>query len=999
MDGLGVGPLDELWRSLSGALVDEVIAFLDDLVAKYAAASQLDLQLPPGSAFARHGLKEIRPATVSPTGTAFDDVMAQIVAAVGGPVRLWRWRPAPGAAETLALVAHDGGVPVLALAPLLDGGGPRLHVVAARQETGQESRRVVAGRLTIAWRATGAVDAVVPGGPSAEAGSVHVQVSLGEIPLPAPLRGEVWTDVQVGTGAGGFAWRLGAGLGAVRLDLGAVVGLPLPVPVSSTPLGFVVTPERGIRLDDGTARPRLDTAPGGAGGPGSGGAIPTGDATTPIRLSDSTPIRQPDPGGPNVAAAALPDPTAVSVGSMTLALPDPSGRLDALTATIAADTGAILVRVVAEGRVELGPVRLAFGDTGTDVRVELLAGGALLAATVTPHPPGRLGGGIDLGTVQGSGALSRHDGDWTGVFDLTLGTLAVTGFGVLTPARRSFVAVLAAQFPEPGLQVGFGFALHGVGGVLGVNRRVDLDALRAGVQDGSAAQLLFPTDPVAAFPQLEGLLRRAFPESAGSVFTGPMFELTWGGGLVRVAVAVIVELPDPVRLTILGRLRCVLPAEHPLVDLRAFVVGTFDPSVPETTLLASLQAASVGGVTIDGDLFVLVRGGSAAAFVFSVGGLHPRFPAPRGVPALRRVHVPLFPVVRLEGYFALTSNSVQFGARAELAATIADCGVHGHFAFDALFVWAPRFHLEARVSASVAVEVFGADLIGIALEIDLSGPGPWHARVSGRIETFLFDIPLDLEITSGTPGPVIEPLAPAVIRDRLRAVLSDAHAWTAGPPADTAGVQVITPPAGAQAVHPSASLEVRQREVPLGLRIDRFDEHPVAPQTWRLVRARIGAVEVDAGRLPRRQELFAAGRYQQLAEDQQLARPAFEPHEAGWLFSPAETILAQRREVRTQTWETKYANVQQVPVPPPRPYEGVVVDRPLGDLLRYRKWWRSPRPPAGVAAVGETVGWKVVHAATLAPTRVATVFASRALAEEAAEPGELVVEQWEALGG
>jgi len=954
--------LDGLWQRLSGDLRNEVVAFLHDLVAKYAAASQVDLVLPPGSVFARHGLKAIQPAAVSPTGTAFDDVMGVIVAGAGGPVRLWRWRPAPDAAETLALVVHHAGVPVLALAPLLAGGEPRLHVVAAGQGSGREE----VGRLSVAWSATGTVDAVLPGGPFAEPGSAHVQVGLG-IPLVAPLDGEVWADVRTGTGGGEFAWRVGAGLGAFDVDLGDITGLPVPLHLGTGTLGLVITPEHGIRLDDGTARPPLEPTPAGGDGDGA-------------RLS-------------------LPDPTNASAGGTTLALPDPTGRLDAFTAKLDADAGAIRVRVVAEGGLEIGPVGLAFGDTGKDLRVGVLEQDALLTAKVEARPPGLLASRVDLGAVQGSAELSRHGNDWTGVFDVMLGGLAVTAFGVLAPSSQSFVAVLAAQFPEPGLQIGFGFALRGVGGVIGVNRRIDLDALRAGVQDGSAVHLLFPSDPVAAFPQLEGLLRRVFPEAPGSVFTGPMFELDWGGRLVRAAVAVIVELPDPARLTILGRLRCALPNEaHPLVDLQALIVGTFDPAVPETTLLASLRAGTIGGVTIDGDLFLLLRGGSQAAFVLALGGLHPRFPAPPGVPPLRRVHVPLFGVVRLEGYFALTSNSVQFGARAELAATIADCGVHGHFAFDALFVWAPRFHLEARVSASVAVEVFGVDLVGIALEIDLSGPGPWRAKIHGRIETFLFDIPLDLELTFGALGVGIEPLPAAAVGRRLQAALSAAHAWTAGPPVDMAGVQVVTEAGGPPAVHPCASVEVRQREVPLGLRIDRFDEHTIAPQTWRLVHASVGSSDLDVRTLPRRTEPFAAGRYRQLPDDQQLALPAFERYEAGWVFSAAETGLGQRREVRTQTWETKYFNVQPAP-PPPRPYEGVVVVRPVRDLLRAPKLWRPPGPPPAVPAADQTVGWMVVDAATLAPARVATVFASRALAEQVAGSGELVVEQWEAVGG
>lgn len=957
--------LDELWQTLSGNLYNEVAAFLRDLVAKYAAASQLDLVLPPGSVFARHGLNAIRPAAVSPTGTAFDDVMGVIVAAPLGDVQLWRWRPTPDAAETLALVVHDVGMPVLALAPLLAGDEPQLHVVAA----GQGSGRAEVGRLSVAWSATGVVDAVVPGGPAAETGSAHVQVGL-EIPLVPPLDGELWADVRTGTGTDGFAWRFGAELGSLDIDLGSITGLAIPARLGSGALGLVVTPEHGIRLDDGTARPP-QPAPGGAGGSGVG------------------------------AMLALPNPTGASAGSTTLALPDPSGLLDAFAAKLEADADSILVRVVAEGGLRIGPVGLAFGDTGKDIQIHVPAAGALLTAAVQSHPPAQLASHLDLGPVQGSAALSHHDPDWTGVFNVALSGLAVTAFGVLTPSQQSFVAVLAAQFPEPGLQVGFGFALRGVGGVIGVNRHIDLDALRVGVQDGSAVHLLFPADPVAAYPQLEGLLRRVFPVAPGSVFTGPMFEVDWGDRLVRAAVAVIVELPDPARLTILGRLRCALPDEaNPLVDLRALIVGTFDPAVPETTLLASLRAGTIGGITIDGDLFVLVRGGSQAAFVLAVGGLHPRFPAPPGVPPLRRVHIPLFAVVRLEGYFALTSNSVQFGARAELAATIAGCGVHGYFAFDALFVWAPRFHLEASVSASLAVEVLGEDLVGIAFEINLSGPGPWRAKVHGRIELFLFDIPLDLEISFGAPGADIEPLPPFTVGARLQAALSVPQAWTAGPPVDTAGVQVVTAAGGSPAVHPCGSLEVRQREVPLELRIDRFDERPIAPQTWRLAGASVGGVAVpDVNALPRRSEPFAAGRYQQLPDDQQLARPAFERYEAGWVISAAETRLGQRREVRTQDWEVKHFNVQPAPQPP-RQHEGVVIVRPVRDLLRAPKLWqRPPEATPAVPAADQAVGWMVVDAATLAPARVATVFASRALAEQAAESGELVVEQWEAVGG
>lgn len=268
--------VEDLWQKLSGALRDEVLGFLDDLVAKYAQASQVNLQLPAGSVFAQHGLKELRPATVAPTGTAFDDVMGVIVAGVpGGIVRLWRWRVAPGGPETLALVVHESGKPVLALAPVLAGGQPRLHVVASDREAG----RVEVGRLSVAWRADGVVDRVVPGGPATEAGRVHVQVGLAHtIDLDpvlgtGPLRGELWVDVRAGTGAGGFGWRAGATFGPLEVDLGRITGLPIPVAAGTGPLGVVATPRLevyagrfGLRADIEPVKVDLQFSPAGATG-------------------------------------------------------------------------------------------------------------------------------------------------------------------------------------------------------------------------------------------------------------------------------------------------------------------------------------------------------------------------------------------------------------------------------------------------------------------------------------------------------------------------------------------------------------------------------------------------------------------------------------------------------------------------------------------------------------------------------------------------------------
>ena len=68
---------------------------------------------------------------------------------------------------------------------------------------------------------------------------------------------------------------------------------------------------------------------------------------------------------------------------------------------------------------------------------------------------------------------------------------------------------------------------------------------------------------------------------------------------------------------------------------------------------------------------LLVAFGDDANFVLSVGGFHPRFtPPPLPFPSPKRIAVSLLntPVsrIRVEGYFAVTSNTVQFGARVEV---------------------------------------------------------------------------------------------------------------------------------------------------------------------------------------------------------------------------------------------------------------------------------------------------------------------------------------------
>jgi hypothetical protein len=74
---------------------------------------------------------------------------------------------------------------------------------------------------------------------------------------------------------------------------------------------------------------------------------------------------------------------------------------------------------------------------------------------------------------------------------------------------------------------------------------------------------------------------------------------------------------------------------------------------------------------------------------------------------------------------------------------------------------------------------------------------------------------------------------------------------------------------------------VRQRRVPLGLTIDRFDRIPLgAPQRWDVVEGVLGNRPAPSGReVP---ESFAAGQYLSLSDDEELSRPAFQQFRGGF---------------------------------------------------------------------------------------------------------------------
>ena len=427
-------------------------------------------------------------------------------------------------------------------------------------------------------------------------------------------------------------------------------------------------------------------------------------------------------------------------------------------------------------------------------------------------PPNGLGIVIKAGPVGGGGYIG-YDADrseYTGALQLHIALAAinvdVVALGMLDtkiPGHDgdwALILILAARF-DPGIQLGFGIALSGLGGMLGINHTLDSDAIAAGLRTRSLDTILFPPDPVAQAPHIFAVWRQTMPLADGHTVVGPMVRLSWGSGTIcSLELAVLIELdPSPVQIVILGSFRLTAPTEDiGLVRLRADLLGRlkFDPL--DFMLEAELVDSRLGTFTISGGLVFVARGGDDAAFVLSVGGFNPHFTPPDHIPVPDRLRVDISgsdnPRLRLEAYVAITSQSFQFGARAELHAAAGPLAVDGWLGLDALIAWLPHFRFSVEISAGLSLSYDGSPILEISIDVLLEGPGPWH--VHGHASLSLLFVTLSLPIDAswgddaGPTAPTAQPLT--LVHDALSAP----DAWSASLPSGRTTVVVFRMPTG-----------------------------------------------------------------------------------------------------------------------------------------------------------------------------------------------------------
>lgn len=842
--------------------------------------------------------------------------------------------PAPGFAGTVLdgrlldplqpsdIASSDPAVSALvgALQALLPAAGAGSPVTLNGYDPGGGQPRGLALVVTTPTPSVTAVAALTSAGPQGLAFEIAAVGSGTFGPVSLSLL-DNWSIQISGDVAGGGRLQIPRGGAAQVLDAGAAVRVQWELQYSNSGQPIILGPDNGPNLSLPSAGVSASTGLDSNGLP----TVTWGVSLAGAQLSLA----------PQLLAALVGDSLSMPV-DLDLAADPENGvqfRSGGVRATLPTnvslpgiDIRAVEIAVEAQGSgidFSFGvsftgglpgiPLSFTIDGLGMDMPVAVGNGGlGIDPSSVQPAMPSGIGVDLTLPVLSGGGFLeSTGPGGYGGVLNLDLIELTIQAFGLfqlpVNGQPLSFVAIISVQFPFPGIELGFGFALTGVGGVVAVNRRLDTTALETAVTDGSADQLLFPTDPASHGAAIVATLGQVFPSADGHVVVGPMLEIGWGGRILSLSVAVIIDLPSPVQLVIIGRLELALPdPDVPLILIQATVVGAFEfsPSF-SVVVLASLDGSSIVGIPLSGDLLFLLRTGDDAAFVLSMGGFHPRYTPPAGVPRLHRLSIDLappdFPGLRSETYVAVTSNSVQFGAHLELCDEIAGCGVDGWFDFDALFQWDPVFLFSVHCSAGIAVQVLGETLMGVSFDLTIEGPQPWHVHGSGSISLFLFSASLDFDAHWG-PAPTKLPAAPD-IGSVLADALAKPAAWIGVPPADDHAMVTLSDAANAligagKSVHPLGAVTVRQRAIPFAIQISLYQNEPIPPQTWTIANAQLTAtLPVTVGD-PTTDE-FPPGEFFQMSDDQKLSRPAFEVFPSGAALTTAGVVASDLRSVDT----------------------------------------------------------------------------------------------------
>jgi hypothetical protein len=574
-------------------------------------------------------------------------------------------------------------------------------------------------------------------------------------------------------------------------------------------------------------------------------------------------------------------------------------RIQSLSLNLTPDTSNGKAKLVAAATmamdVTLGPVTATMDNIGFAVTADFGKADANLSFVDLDlgfQPPQGIGLDVDAKVVHGGGFLKLDSAlsQYSGAIHLEIeGFAAVSALGLLNTkipgGGFSLLVIVTADGFKP-IPIGFGFMLTGIGGLLGIHRTVNESAVQAGVRSNTLNAVLAPRDLIRNAPQYLSTLGTFFPVARDHFLFGPVVEITWGTpALITINLAVIFEFGVRTRFLIMGQLIAILPKKDlDLVRLQMLIAGGVDFDQKRAFLDAVLfDSRLVDRFVITGEMRMRMSWGDRPFFALAIGGLHPAFTPPPGLERMQRTAI-IFAdsdnlKIRCEAYFAITPNTVQFGAHAELFAKKSKFSISGQAGFDVLVQFDP-FHFVASLYASLQLKAGSTNLFKVKFSGELTGPRPLHVKGKASFEIWWIDFTVSFNATlvAGEKPPLPSPVDVGAL---LRNALADSASWNAALPGT--GERLVSlreSSTGTLRIHPLSTLTVKQSVVPLNLRITRFgNARPVGgPQEFRVQKITVGQQSFDPAIV---RDHFAPAQFRDMTDDEKLSSASFELLPAG----------------------------------------------------------------------------------------------------------------------
>ncbi len=597
--------------------------------------------------------------------------------------------------------------------------------------------------------------------------------------------------------------------------------------------------------------------------------------------------------------------------------------------------------------------------------------------------PDGIGIAIDIESIITGAGFVKWDlekGEFLGGFDLTI--LEMIGVGAIFILNTkmpdgskgfSFMGAITATF-NPGFQLGMGFSLTAVGAALGLNRRLDEDALRGAVYDGSIESVMFAQDLKENLSTILANMATYYPVAEDYFFFGLMAKLSWAE-ILEISCGLFIQVPDVIILIAGGVHLKMVDAAEKLISMNADFLACLDVR-KGFAFDAALYDTKIVGIELHGSIALRIYwGGDTKGFLLSAGGFHPKYTPEPGfnVPDMQRIGFTLREgcmKLSLDAYLAITSNTLQFGSRVDLMIGWDIFHISGYLFFDALFQFNP-FRFMFDVGIGVEVKCSDWTLLAVSLYLEMEGPARWHAEGDAKF-TVIFTFHMHVSETWGKKQ-VDSQRSTIDLLPLFQGSFEDNNNWTIIRNDVVDGmVATYVPEEGSFVMSPSDTVTFCQQLLPLNMTLEKYGESLpsdldkiVFEKVYVAGQPEDAPINIDTS--------FAISQYKEMSDDDKLSAPSFENLPGGFAMKagqglypgPEKEMDITKEEVEIQdvpndfwsAWQKEATRLEKLTV---SKAADVAPSTPAaGPVTKAKKVLRSGLPKKAVPASGRMyrVGW------------------------------------------